>query len=117
MTNDFFNHHIFVRTFQWTLSLFIFLGFLKMIKVLLIFFIINLYAGNNIFKNELPNFSEEFKLYSVKFYVDITKSKFPASSIVVPSIFEMHLINRAQFLNATRFELSAETVIVSFTSM
>ena len=29
------------------------------------------------------------------------KSKFSASSIAVPSIFEIHLVNGAQFLNAT----------------
>ena len=31
----------------------------------------------------------------------MTKSKFPASSIVVPSIFVVNLVNGAQFLNAT----------------
>ena len=42
MTNDFFNHK----------SLVIFLGFLIMIKLLVILFIIKLYARNNIFKNK-----------------------------------------------------------------
>ena len=31
----------------------------------------------------------------------MTESKFSGSSIVVPSIFVMHLMNGAQFLNAT----------------
>ena len=31
----------------------------------------------------------------------MTKSKFSASSIVVPSIFVIHLVNVAQFLNGT----------------
>ena len=31
----------------------------------------------------------------------MTKSKFPASSIIVPSIFVVNLVNGAQFLNAT----------------
>ena len=31
----------------------------------------------------------------------MTKSKSPASSIVVPSSFVIHLVNHAKFLNAT----------------
>ena len=31
----------------------------------------------------------------------MTKSKFSASSIVVPSIFLTHLVNGGQFINAT----------------
>ena len=38
----------------------------------------------------------------------MTKSKFSASSIVVTSIFVMHLVNGAQFLNATCVSGAAE---------
>ena len=31
----------------------------------------------------------------------MTKTKFSGSSIVVPSMFVIHLVNGAQFLNAT----------------
>ena len=40
----------------------------------------------------------------------MTKSKFSASSIVVPSCFVIHLVNGAQFLNATC--VSGATIIV-----
>ena len=38
----------------------------------------------------------------------MTKSKFSASSIVVTSIFVIHLVNGAQFLNATCVSGAAE---------
>ena len=41
----------------------------------------------------------------------MTKSKSSASSIVVPSIFVIHLINDAQFLNATCILGAVMTVI------
>ena len=47
----------------------------------------------------------------------MTKSKFSASSIVVPSIFVMHLANGAQFLNDTCVAGAAATVILLFTKM
>ena len=47
----------------------------------------------------------------------MTKSKSSASSIVVPSIFVVHLVNGAQFLNATCVAGAALTVILPFTKM
>ena len=45
----------------------------------------------------------------------MTKSKSSVSSIVVPSIFVIHLVNGAQFLNATYVSQAAVTVISSLT--
>ena len=47
----------------------------------------------------------------------MTKSKSLVSSIVVPSIFVIHLVNGAQFLNATCISGAAVTVISPFTKM
>ena len=47
----------------------------------------------------------------------MTKSKSSASSIVVPSIFVIHLANGAQFLNATCVVGAALTVISPLTKM
>ena len=47
----------------------------------------------------------------------MTKSKSSASSIVVPSIFVIHLVNGAQFLNATCVAGAATTVISPLTKM
>ena len=47
----------------------------------------------------------------------MTKSKSSASSIIVPSIFVIHLVNGAQFLNDTYVAGDAVTVISSFTKM
>ena len=47
----------------------------------------------------------------------MTKSKSSASSIVVLSIFVIHLVNVAQFLNATCVTGAAVTVISPFTKM
>ena len=47
----------------------------------------------------------------------MTKSKFSASSIVVLSIFVMHLVNGAQILNATCVAGAAATVISSVTEI
>ena len=58
MTNDFFNHK----------SLVIFLGFLKMIKLLVILFIIKLYARNNIFKNKFYIFCIGIRLMTICLY-------------------------------------------------
>ena len=44
----------------------------------------------------------------------MTKSKSSASSIVVPSIFTIHLISGAQFLNDTCVAGAAVTVILPF---
>ena len=47
----------------------------------------------------------------------MTESKSSASSIFVPSIFVIHLVNGAQFLNATCVARAAVTVILPFTEM
>ena len=47
----------------------------------------------------------------------MTKFKSSASSIVVPSIFSIHLVNGAQFLNATCICGAAMTVISPVTKM
>ena len=41
-------------------------------------------------------------MYSNRMYIKLTKSKSLASSIVVSSIFVIHVMNGGQFLNATR---------------
>ena len=53
----------------------------------------------------------------MRLYIGITKSKSSASSIIVPSLFVVHLINGAQFLNATYFSEAALTVISPLTKM
>ena len=53
----------------------------------------------------------------MRLYIGITKSKFSASSIVVSSIFVMHLVNGAQFLNATFAAGVAMTVISPLSKM
>ena len=55
--------------------------------------------------------SEKFELYSIEFYIDMTKSKSLVSPIVVPSIFIIHL-NGVQFLNATENELLRALVTI-----
>ena len=47
----------------------------------------------------------------------MTKSKSSPLSIVVPSIFVIHLVNGAQFLNDTCVTGAASTVIPSLTKM
>ena len=47
----------------------------------------------------------------------MTKSKSSASSIVVSSVFVIHLVNGAQFLNANCVAGFALTVISSLTKM
>ena len=47
----------------------------------------------------------------------MTKSKSSASPIVIPSNFLIHLVNGAQFLNATYVEGAATTVISPVTKM
>ena len=47
----------------------------------------------------------------------MAKSKSLASSVVVTSIFVIHLINRAQFLNATSAPLSPTIVISPLSRM
>ena len=53
----------------------------------------------------------------MRLYIGLTKSKYLASCIVVPSIFVLHLINGAQFLNATYVALAAVTAISPLTKM
>ena len=50
-------------------------------------------------------------------YTDITKYKSSASSVVVPSIFAIHLVNGAQFLNDTCVAGAAVTVIFPLTKI
>ena len=47
----------------------------------------------------------------------MTKSKSSASSIVVPSIFVIHLVNCAQFFNDTCVAGATLTVILPLTKM
>ena len=47
----------------------------------------------------------------------MTKSKSSASSIVIPSIFVLHLVNGAQFLNAIYVSWCPIIEILSFTKM
>ena len=47
----------------------------------------------------------------------MTKSKFSASSIVISSIFVIHLVNGAQFLNATCVTCCPIIVISPFTKI
>ena len=47
----------------------------------------------------------------------MTKSKSSASSIVAPSIFAIHLVNGAHFLNATCVARAIVTVISTLTKM
>ena len=47
----------------------------------------------------------------------MTKSKSSASSIVVSSVFVVHLMNTAQFLNATCVAGAATTVISPLAKM
>ena len=53
----------------------------------------------------------------MRLYIGMTKSKSSASSIVVPSIFVIHLVNGAQFLNATCISPAAVTVISPLTKI
>ena len=45
----------------------------------------------------------------------MTKSKYSASSIDVPSIFGIHLVNNAQFLNASCAAKAATAAILPVT--
>ena len=49
--------------------------------------------------------------------MDMTKSKFSASSIIVPSSFVIHLVNGIQFLNATSVAPAAVIVPSRLTKM
>ena len=46
-------------------------------------------------------------------YIGMTKSKSSASSVVVPSIFAIHLMSGVRFLNATRVALLCAVVKIS----
>ena len=56
-------------------------------------------------------------MHSNKFYIDMTKSKSSASSIIVPSTFVIDLVNGAQFLNTTLVEACTLIVISPLTKM
>ena len=47
----------------------------------------------------------------------MTKSKSASSSIVIPSIFVIYVVNVIQFLNDTCVAVAVVTVISSFTKM
>ena len=47
----------------------------------------------------------------MRLYIGITKSKYSASSIVVPSVFVIHLVNGVQILNAIGISQADVTVI------
>ena len=53
----------------------------------------------------------------MRLYIRITKYKSSASSIFVPSIFVIHLVNGAQLLNDTWVAGAAMIVISPFTIM
>ena len=53
----------------------------------------------------------------MRLYIGMTKSKSSASPIVAPSIFVIHLVNGAQFLNATCISPAAVTVISPLTKI
>ena len=74
---------------------------------------LNLFALSFERRHKLLVVLEKFKLYSNKLYTDMTKSKSSVPSIVVPSIFVIHLLNDAQFLNATSVPLSSTIAISS----
>ena len=50
---------------------------------------------------KLPVGLESSELYSIKLNIDMTKSKSSGLSIIIPSIFLIHLVNGTEFLNAT----------------
>ena len=59
-----------------------------------------------------------YKLPGVKLCIDMTKSKFLGSSIVVSSISVMHLVDGAQFLNATSVaKLQLSIIILPYAKM
>ena len=59
-----------------------------------------------------------YKLPGIKLYIDMTKSKFLGSSIVVSSISVMHLVDGAQFLNATSVaKLQLSIIILPYAKM
>ena len=79
-------------------------------------FALKLVASSINFQNhKLSVVSEKFELYYINFYIGITKSSAP--SIVVSSIFVIHLVNGAQFLNAICVAGAAATVILPLTKM
>ena len=59
--------------------------------------------------DKLPVVSEQYELCSNRIYIDVNKSL--ASSIVVTSIFVIHFVNGAQFLNPT---LNANLIFTSY---
>ena len=67
--------------------------------------------------HKIPFVSEWFEVYSNKLYIGKSKSKSSASSIVVSSIFMIHLVNGAQFLNASCVVRAATRVISPLTKM
>ena len=56
-------------------------------------------------------------MYFIKSYICMGKFKCSASSNVVPSIFMIHLVNGAEFLNAYWVTGAARTVMLPLTRM
>ena len=82
------------------INLVLYLKDLKMLVFVILEF--KLFTSSLEYNDKLPVESEQFERYSNKLYIGITKFKFSASSIGVSSIFVIHLMNGAQFLNANR---------------
>ena len=70
-------------------------------------------AWATVLPNSLAFYLKELKSLSLA----ISASKSSASSTVVPSIFVIHLVNGAQFLNVTCAAGAATTVISPVTKM
>ena len=62
-----------------------------------------------------PIVSEQFELHSITLHIGKTKSKSPASSIVVQSTFVIHVVNEPQFLNDTCVAGAAVAVTLPLT--
>ena len=72
------------------------------------------------YKYKLPVVTEQFELYNLKYirwYIGMTKYKSSASSIVFPSIFVIHLVDKVQFLNNTCVTRAAVIVISPLTKI
>ena len=60
-------------------------------------FVLKIVASSSEWNNKRPVILEWFELYFIRFCIGITKSTSSSSSIVVPSIAVIHLVNGAQF--------------------
>ena len=75
---------------------------MKLLKLLvfalLLLLLLKLVASSLESDHKLPLVSEYFKLYSIGLYIGMTKPNVSASTVVVPSIFVIHLVNDLQTL-------------------